>query len=79
MVLRSRNVVILVSCVLSLKSYRQKNTLKKPDHIVTNALKTNWFTQIWTRFLRSWENFLLDAYRFFQKKKLLFEIENKTW
>ena len=28
-VLRSRNVVILVSCVLSLKSYRQKNTLSE--------------------------------------------------
>ena len=41
-VLRSRNVVILVTCVLSLKSYRQKNTLTKTDHIVTNALKTNW-------------------------------------
>ena len=67
-VLRSRNVVILVSCVLSLKSYRQTNTLTKTDHIVTNALKTNCFTQIWMRFLHSWENFLLDAYWFFQKR-----------
>ena len=40
-VLRSRCVVILVSCVLSLKSYRQKNTLTTSDQIVTNALKTN--------------------------------------
>ena len=76
------NVVILVSCILSSKSYRQKNTDMKADknqpycdqnfenHLIHSNLN------VISAFQRK---FPLRCILILPKNKSLFEIENKTW